>query len=526
VTRPRPDRFECAALLALLALAFAALGALVLRVVLQGGTVTGGDGYLVADPMQYLNWLRQAGEHGGIGNLYDLEDDGLRPFVHPGLFISGLLHRLGVGLVVAYSMWKPIAVLVLFAGTWALTQRLLARRDDRRLALVAALFCASPIAALVGWAGIGGEDFALQMDFVSGELWSGAWLWGYQFTALAVGLMPLALLAYERGRDGGSGRMLAVAATLGLLCAWLQPWQGVTVAFILVASELWLIRRGDRALGRAALEVAAPLAAIAAPLVYYLLLSRYDPSWELAGEVNQIPRWSLLVTVLGLLPLGLPALLAVRLPAPTFADVMVRAWVPAGLLVFYLPFGTFPFHAFQGLGLPLAVLAAAGIRARLGDRPLWSPGVRGWVIAALVVLIVPGTVYRVDKLRDAVKRGYQPFFLEDGERDALRWLDTEPEAGGVLTPVYLGVAVPAYTGRETYIGAGSWTPDFDRRRAEMEDLFAGRLRAREAERLVRASGARFLLGDCHGRADISRTVREFTDLPRRFGCAVVYRVSD
>lgn len=519
------DRFDWAALLALVALAFAALGALIARVLLQGGTVTGGDGYLVADPLQYLNWLRQAGEHVGIGNLYDLED-GPRPFVHPGLLISGILHRLGAGLVVAYSVWKPIAALVLFAGTWALAHRLLDRRDDRRLALVAALFCASPIAALVGWSGIGGSSFALSIDFVTGELWAGTWLWGYQFTALAVGLMPLALLAYERGREGGSRRMLAAAAGLGLLCAWLQPWQGVTVALVLVAAELWCIRRGERAWGAAAAEAVAPLAAIAAPLVYYLLLSRLDPSWELAGEVNQIPRWSVLVTVLGLLPLGLPALLAVRLPAPSFADVAVRAWVPAGLVVFYLPFGTFPFHAFQGLGLPLAVLAAAGLRARLGDRGLWSPGVRGWVIAAMVLLIVPGTVYRVDRFRDAISRGYQPFFLEDGERDALRWLDEEPEAGGVLTPVYLGLAVPAYTGRETYIGAGSWSPDFDRRREQMEDLFAGRLTPAQAERLVRASGARFVLGDCHGRADISATVRGFTDPPRRFGCAVVYRVRD
>lgn len=523
MSRDRLDRFDWAALLALVALAFAALGALVTRVLLQGGTVTGGDGYLVADPMQYLNWLRQAGEHVGIANLYDLED-GPRPFVHPGLLISGLLHRLGAGLVVAYSVWKPVAALVLFAGTWALTHRLLARRDDRRLALVAALFCASPVAALVGWTGLGGASFGLSIDFITGELWTGTWLWGYQFTALAVGLVPLALLAYERGRAGGRGRMLAAAAGLGLLCAWLQPWQGVTLAFVLVGTELWLIRRGDRGWGPAARDALGPLAAIAAPLVYYLLLSRLDPSWELAGEVNRLPRWSVLVTVLGLLPLGLPALLAVRLPAPAFADVAVRVWVPAALLLFYLPFGTFPFHAFQGLGLPLAVLAAAGLRARLGDRGLWSPGVRGWVVAVMALLIVPGTIYRVDHLRDAVKRGYQAFFLEDGERDALRWLDEAPEPGGVLTPVYLGGSVPAYTGRETYVGAGSWSPDFDRRLEQMEALFGGRLTAEQAERLVRASGARFLLSDCHGRADISRVVAGFTDPPRRFGCATVYRV--
>jgi len=84
--------------------------------------------------------------------------------------------------------------------------------------------------------------------------------------------------------------------------------------------------------------------------------------------------------------------------------------------------------------------------------------------------------------------------------------------------------VPAYTGRETYIGAGSWTPDFDSRHRETEALFAGEMDTAEARALVRRSGAEFLYSDCHGRADIERIVRPFTVPPRRFGCAAVYRV--
>jgi hypothetical protein len=94
----------------------------------------------------------------------------------------------------------------------------------------------------------------------------------------------------------------------------------------------------------------------------------------------------------------------------------------------------------------------------------------------------------------------------------------------VLTPVYSGIVVPAYTGRETYIGAGSWTPDFDLRRQQTEALFAGELGTAEARALVRRSGAAFLYSDCHGRAEIEPIVRGFTDPPQRFGCATVYRV--
>ncbi|MGH2746033.1 MAG: hypothetical protein ACRDN8_26770 [Thermoleophilaceae bacterium] len=514
----RLDRFEIGVLVALFALALAPLIGLLVRVWTQGGLVTGGDGFLVADPLQYLTWLREAGEHVAIANLYDLED-GPRSFVHPGVLLSGLAHQLGLGVVASYVIWKPVAVLALFAGAVGLGRRFLARTDDRRLALVLGLFFASPIAALVGWAGIGGNDVKFDFDFVSGELWGGTYLWGYLFTAVAVGVMPVGLLAYERGRDGGGGRPLALAAGCGLVAAWFQPWQGTTLILVLAAAEALSLRRG-RSLAGAMRDLAVPVAVTAAPLGYYLVLSRTDASWELAGAVNDFPRWPWWVTVLGLLPLALPAVFAYRLPAPDFGSLALRAWPLAGLAVFYQPAGTFPFHAFQGLSLPLAVLAVLAVRAWLDERrvPLWG------AVSAVLVLCLVGTAYRANELREAVNLGRQPFFLTASERDALRHLEERAEPGGVLTPVYSGVVVPAYTGRETWIGAGSWTPDFEERRRSTESLFAGELDPREARALVRRSGAAFLYSDCHGRADIEPLVRAFTDPPQRFGCAAVYRV--
>ena len=514
----RLDRFEAGVLVALLALAMAPLVGLLVRVWTKGGLVTGADGFLVADPLQYLTWLREAGNHVAVANLYDLES-GPYSFVHPGVVISGLLHRLGLGEVAAYMVWKPVAVLALVAGAVALTRRFVARLDDRRLALVVALFFASPIAALVGWAGIGGNDTKFDFDFVSGELWPGTYLWGYLFTALAVGLMPLGILAYERGRAGGGARPLVAAAACGLFSAWMQPWQGATFVAVVVVSELICLRRG-RTPAAAARDLAGPVAATAAPLVYYFVLSKTDASWELAQAANDFPRWPWYVTVLGLLPLAVPALPAYRLPAPDFGSVALRVWPLAGLAVFYQPAGTFPFHAFQGLSLPLAVLAAIGLRQWLGERAITL----AVAAATVLVLCAVGIAYRANELREAVNLGRQPFFLQTGEHDALRDLERRPEPGGVLTPVYSGIVVPAYTGRETYVGAGSWTPDFEQRRSDTEALFAGELTQAEARALVRRSGAGFLYSDCHGRADIEPLVRSFTDPPRRFGCAAVYRV--
>ncbi|MDQ3936367.1 MAG: hypothetical protein M3340_17240 [Actinomycetota bacterium] len=525
--RLRLDRFELVTLAALFALSVAVLAGLLVRVWSRGGVVTGSDGFLVVDQLQYLNWLRQSGEHGLVGNLYDLEP-GPRTFLHPGVLISGVLHRIGLGVVAAYVVWKPVAVAALFAAALLWTRRFLDRRGDRRLALALVLFTASPVAAFVGWAGIGDAQDKFRFDFLGNEMWSGNWLWGYLFTAIAVAMLPLGLLAYERARSGSAGggghRRFAIgAAAAGLVAAWFQPWQGATFALVLVAAELLAGRRERRPLLASARDLALPLAATAAPLVYYFVLSQADASWELAGTANDTdaqPRWPVWVTVIGLAPLALPALFAYRLPARDFGQIALRAWPLAALAVFHQPAGTFPFHAFQGLAFPLAVLAVLAVRVHLKERPL--PVVPA--VAAAALLIVPGTLYNADQMRDAINKGFQAHFMEPGERDALRHLDDVEEPGGVLASAYLGTAVPAYTGRETWTGAGSWTPDFEERSRAANDLFDGRLPRPAAEVLVNRSGARFLFSDCHDRADVRRLLARVTDPPRRFGCATVWRV--
>ena len=515
------DGFELLTFAVFFAVGVAALAGMLVRVWNQGGVFTGADSYVAVDQLQYMTWIRQAGEHLAVGNLYDISG-GSRPFVHPGVLLAGLLDRAGLGLVTSFQLLKLLAIPVLFAGALAYTRRFLADRGDRRLALVVALFSVSPVAAAFGWAEWGTGKQRLQLDFFAGEAWTGHYLWGYMFTAVAVGLLPLGLLAYERGRAGGSGRLLAAAAGAGLLCAWLQPWQGVTFAIVIAGAEALCLRgRLSRAAVAAAVrDLAAPLAATAAPLVYYLVLSRTDEAWELAGRANEAGGWPLWIMLVGLAPLALPALLAYRLPAPDFGSLALRLWPVAALLVFYQPAGTFPAHAVQGLTIPLAVLAALWLRGRLGDRPL--PLLLAAGIA--LVLIVPGLAYRVDRLRGAVNAGLQPFFLEPDEHDALRYLERAPGPGGVLTTVFSGQAVPAYTGRATWVGALSWTPDFKQRRIATDRLFSGQLDERSAARLVERSGARFVYSDCRGHPDISEAMAEVAGPPMRFGCATVYRL--
>ena len=483
---------------ALAAVAFAPLLGLLVRVWREGGYISGGDGLLVLDQMQYFNWLRQAADHGLIANYYDLKP-GPRPFLHPGLLLSGGLERLGLGFIAAYLVWKPVAVLALFAGARAWCARFLPTGRDRVAAVAMAVLFASPVAALVGWGRIGPGHWTYWFDFTGGEISPMNWLWGYLFTAIAVGLLPLALLAYERDRLGW-------AAAGAVAVSWLQPWQGATLLVVLFAAERFSIPRRLWLVGAAGV----------APLAYYYGLSRFDSAWELAGKANDFGSWPWWVSVAGFAPLVLPALAGIRKAPDDFGGRALRAWPVAALIVYLQPFGTFPAHSWQGVALPLIVLAMLG----------WGPRLRtGTLVAVALVAIVPGTLYRADQLRGAVQIGRQPFFLEDGERAALRWLERDPRPGGVLAPIYSGLLVPAYTERETWVGAGSWSPDFDARVQKLEALFSGRLSRPQAEALVRGSGARFLLSDCHGRQDPTPVIEgAVLAPPHRFGCATVWEV--
>jgi hypothetical protein len=509
------DRFELGCLVVLIGTSFAVL----LPLLTRGRPLSGADGLYPADQLQYYAWIRDAANHGLIGNRMDLEP-GDRPFLHPGFLLSGLLHRVtGLSIPVSYMLlWKPLAIGLTFAGALAYVRRLVPAGALRRVALVIVLFAVMPASAFVAWSNWGGNPRQYTFDFISGEMWTGQFLWGYLFTAIAVFLMPLVLLAVERWRNEGGGRRLALAALGALVVMWLQPWQGATLALIVVAVEaiqLWRTRE------RPPWTLLAVPAAAALPAIYYFVLSRVDDSWKLASEANAAggqpewswPWWAILLT---LLPLAAPAALAYRLAAPSWQDVAVRVWPFAAGVVYLQPGGTFPYHSFQGLAIPLGILAVLGVASLR-----WRPSA-ATVVAAIALLTLPGFAHKLETAANNIHLGADPYFIFDDEHRALDALESDPRPGGVLAPLYSGFYLPYTTGREVYVGQFSWAPDARTRRKRADDLFEGRLTGEPARAFVRETRARFLFADCRKLTDLSATLRGMLEEVRRYGCATVY----
>jgi hypothetical protein len=501
------DRVELGALIGLCGVSVIVLAMLSVK----GRPLSGADGLLAADQLQYFAWIREASHHLLIGNRFDLAP-GPRSFLHPGFAISGGLHALGLSIPLSYLAWKPVAVGVTFVGCLLYVRRLIPPGGARHTALLLSLFAIMPASFLVAWSGWGGKPRQYTFDFISGEMWSGQYLWGYLMTAIAVFLMPLVLLAHER-------RRFAWAAAGALVITGLQPWQGATLALIALATEGLRWRRDGERPGPWALAVPT---AVLAPTAYYFLLSRYDAAWELAGRSNaagamQYWSWPWWAMVLTLAPLAVPAALAYRLPAPTWQEIAVRVWPFAALAVYLAPVGTFPYHAFQGLTLPLSILAVQGALT------VWRRPAPLAVAGLLLLMSVPGLAHKLQSSIGSIRSAGDPFWIFPSEQRALGFLEHDPRPGGVLGPVYAGYMLPETTGRETWIGALSWTPDWQQREKVADGLVLGPLRGAAAQAAVLRTHARFIFVDCRpGLRDLEPELRPILEEVHRFGCASVY----
>jgi hypothetical protein len=490
----------------------------------HGDVLTGSDGALPgADQLYYLSLARESGAHVLFGDRFDLGAVD-RVGLNPVYLASGLAGRVGLDPRAALWLWKPVAALVLAGGFAAYVRGFRLGRAGTVAALALALAYFSPLLAVLDWTGVLDPFQRFLALLVSGELMPAWQLWGYTHAALALGAMAGATVCAERALSGGdrAARRSAIAATalLGALVALLHPWQGATLALMLAGAAAWeAVGRGRRALTRehlhSVLTVLVPLAAIGAVLVYLFVLSQTDPHWEADGRQSEAPPFGAGYLLMGFGPLA--ALAAIGIPRHPDGprERLLLLW-PVAAFAVYLGVSNSRFHAFQGMSLPLAILAVRGWRR------LHLPRAAGVLAVAAVTL--PGLAYEIDTLRRSVALDRNPYYLRPAEARALAHLESRRVPGGVLAPASIGMAVPARTGRSTWIGHFAWTPDYAARHDQAEALFSGRMPAGAAVALVRATGARFLLSDCDRRVDLAPSLGSLRPVVRRFGCATVYEL--
>ncbi len=480
----------------------------------RGLVWTGTDGFFIVDQMQYLAWIQSAAHHLLSSNLFVLRPTPADYF-QPAIELSAALTALGIAPWLSLLLWKPVAVVGLFAAARAVVHRCLGGRAQRRAALTLAILFGS-FSVVYGAFGIVGDMMP-------------TWLsWGYPFGLMAVAALAYALVRYDRAR--ADGRWSWGPGLLGALASALHPWQGETMILIVLGAELWRAREwaaGSPADRRRALTLPAlTLVLTGAPLLYYLLLGHLDVSWGLARDASK-HAFSLVSVAIGAAPLALPALLGYRGRSESRLELMLRLWPPVALAIWVFSatgLSATPLHAFNGITIPLSVLAVGGVqRSRLRSLP------RGRAIAWLAIAAgtIPANAYAIAVSHTFVRPtpGNANFITRD-EGAALAYLARDPTPGGVLTRFYLGEAVPARTGRRTFVGDCLWSePRCMPRSLAADALFEGRDRPAVARAFVRDSGARFLLAGCSPQdVPLRGELGAMVVAVRRFGCATVYEL--
>lgn len=509
--RRRIDRFDLSVLAVFALVSAWVLGVDLWQVIINGRVWTGTDGLYLVDQLQYAAWIRDASHQVLVSNLFVLHPTPADYF-QPAIVISGGLTALGVAPWLSLLLWKPVAVGAAFYVIRAYVRRSLNGLWSRRSALVLALFFGS---------------FTVLYGSVTtiGDLFPGFLSWGYVFALMGLAAMVGGVLVYERSWT--TGRWRWAPGVLGVLASLLHPWNGEMLVAVVLGAEavMWVIRR------RPPRSFTLPLQTTVLtvlPLLYYAILGKTDPSWEMARDASR-HTFSLLAIVIAIAPLLIPALLAYRRRPDNFLAAATRFWPLAAVAVFVLS-GTAadvtPLHAFQGITIPLAVLAVEGIRS---NRRWWRVR-RPRLVAAIAIAIVtiPATVFELSNALTVLEPapGQNANFITQDEQSALSYLAADRTPGGVLTRSYLGAVVPEATGRHTLIGDCLWSqPDCYTRTDQAQALFDGSLTPVAARQYVLSTRARFVLSDCSSTANLGRSLGPIVKAVHEFGCATVYEVS-
>jgi len=503
----RLDWFELAVLAVFAAVSVWVLALDIRHAIGTGLVWTGGDGFW-ADDFQYMAWVQDAARHVLVSNLYVLRSTP-HDYFQPAIVISGGLSALGVAPWLSLLLWKPVAVVGAFYAIRGYVYRSLPGRGARRAALVLALFFGS---------------FTVVYGAVQtiGDLFPGFLAWGYPFALLALAAMAGGLALYDRARTNGS--LTWWPGVLGAAASFLHPWNGALLIAAVLGGELIIFRRGPRMWARM-VQPALTVVMTALPLGYYLLLSRADISWGLARGASKhvYPFWPIM---LELAPLLLPALVVYRERPRTFLSAATRVWPVAAIALFAFSasrFGATPVHAFQGVTVPLSVLAVQGAR-RLGFGRLPHPAV--WASVLVAAFTIPATVSQLEIARRMVRPlvGNANFVLK-AEHRALQFLARDPRPGSVISRIYLGQLVPAETGRQTFLGSCLWSqPSCAGRTVTVRKFFTGQLSRVAVRWLIASQHVRFLLTDCRQTSRPDTLYPHLVVAVHRFGCATVYEV--
>ncbi len=496
----------------------------------------------VPDWAQYLAWMRGFETHTVIENALTCEPQAPAFFNPQWLLLGRTASLLGVSFDAVVQVFRLLAGAVFLGFTWRVCRE---------------WFDAAPAPTWVAWilinlsAGLGWV-WIVDKYLVSGELRYPLDVHVYEpvtfltmmalphFIVAAVLLLAIFRLSAAAVETGRAAAAIG-AALLSLLLGLTHAYDLVIVYAVLGAFALLLLWRDGFAWRPIWVPASLGLVSVP-PAAYFAYLTSTDPLWtkvlaqfDNAGVHTPNPLHLLVL-------MGVPLILVlltfgVVLPRPSMAPwrLLVRVWAVVNLLLLYIPAG-FQIHMLNGWQIPLGLLAAEGLFARVLPR-LRS---RGGVLAALVasdarvvalvlVLVLPTNLYLLSWRILVLSRQEHDYFLYRDEVDTAAWLEAQSREGDVvLAALPLGQHLPWLSGTKAYLAHWAQTVDYFAKRDAVRQFFDAATAEDRRREILRGCQVRFVV---HGRGEralgaLDPGALEYLELVHAAGETRVYRVRD
>jgi len=226
----------------------------------------------------------------------------------------------------------------------------------------------------------------------------------------------------------------------------------------------------------------------APPIVYWAVLPRVDSEYARFAASDRIPLLSPF-TVLVSLGLGVGAIAGVpRLLRGNVYQQMLACFSVALVVALYIPAHPWRSHLFY-LSPVLVIAALAAwwpFLLRVRPVPRWL------LVGCLLIAATVSLPYYDRRNFDGLAHTGPPTYLTDDDVAAIRWIAGQPGDDVVLARTDVSPWVAARAQHRVVVGHYLWTHDYQRRRSEVEAIFAG---SADPRPLLRAEHVAWILID-------------------------------
>lgn len=434
------------------------------------------------DYLVYIGYIQQTAEGAGLlyENIFASESHAAVVF-NPLWAIPGLLSRvLPLAAEVSYHVIRLALVPLLLMLLWRFYGTLFQKEQDRILGMFIVLFAGGfggiitllfPDPYLIQWPHFL-DVYAPESSVFLTMLQSPHFIAG---TILFLAGMWLLMRGEQEKRLRYSISAGAAFGVLFLFHPYHLPGILVICAVFLMSESLlqgWSWRRVFR--------LTIPLLLAAPALLIHLYQFTNEPlvAATTARNITTMPPWPMLIGSYGLLlPLAvLGATTALR--SQSLWQRLVVLWAAGQAAAFFLPM-PFTRRLTQGFDIPLAVLATFGILWCLRWFSARNPGTRkqpALIGAGIVMAVVlaSSTIFVLGRtMWDYQRQGNNPLlFYPDGFHELAEAFRARSNPDDIfLGDVTMSLYIASHTLRHAYMAHGAETPDFDRKRDEVELFF-------------------------------------------------------